>query len=630
MTTKPRSKSSRATDSDAKATKPAAAKRKSSAGKQASPGAATATRTTGAAKKRKPTADESTAAAEPTARKPVAILTPRALRSPGQAAPVAVPSRFADFAARAPVSAWADARRAVTITGDSAPQPVALKLPRGAEITGVTLGDDGTRLGVRVTTPEQGSRIHVFAPDGTGTVHENCVAVSFGPDGDLHLARPKELVHLSRVGDPLGEPRPTGGYLAAQLRSDGAACFPSYGQLRVLLPDGRALALAAGSGPVAAVRMHPTLPLVAGQWVEEGVLRVFAWDDCRVLLEIAAPWCRGVMSLAFAPDGQAIAAIGPGVNVYSLTTGAQVLALPGGREMTGGFVDATTLQIGAGLRSTHSLGAPAELGASVFSLALAGGDRLVLERGGAVELGSIASGERTTTLPVTGAQRVAFARDGAIVMATTGEATLAFDTATGAELFRRPHVGEAAADLAVAPDGASFVVADATLTRVDLDGWRLTTLASADTGFAAVAWSGTTITARRGDIVVAIDADSGALIAEMTPGRDAGPVVATAVVGESLLAATDTALFAAPLAGGSQRGKLVRSDLAGPVVPSRDGRRLFVLVTRGEATEAQLLDPSLSAIARFPADDVTAAAFDPAGARLVFSRDGQLELVDLP
>lgn len=116
----------------------------------------------------------------------------------------------------------------------------------------------------------------------------------------------------------------------------------------------------------------------------------------------------------------------------------------------------------------------------------------------------------------------------------------------------------------------------------------------------------------------------------MTPGRDAGPVVATAVLGDTLLAATDTALFAAPLAGGSLRGKLVRSDLAGPVVPSRDGRRLFVLVARGEATEAQLLDSSLAPIARFPADDVTAAAFDPAGARLVVSRDGQLELVDLP
>lgn len=116
------------------------------------------------------------------------------------------------------MSAWADAKRAVTITGEDAPQPVALKLPRGAEITGVTLGDDGTRLGVRVTTPGQGSRIHVLAPDGAVTVHENCVAVGFGPDGDLYLARPKEIVHLSRAGDSLGEPRPTGGYLAAQLR----------------------------------------------------------------------------------------------------------------------------------------------------------------------------------------------------------------------------------------------------------------------------------------------------------------------------------------------------------------------------------------------------------------------------
>ncbi|MDC0717576.1 WD40 repeat domain-containing protein [Nannocystis bainbridge] len=541
-----------------------------------------------------------------------------------------MPSRHVEFAAGAPVSAWADAKRAVTIAGDGPPQPVALKLPKGAEITGLALADDGARLGVRVTTPGQGSHIVVIAGDGTSVAHDGCVAVGFGDAGELHLARPKELVHLSRTGEPIGQPRLTGGYLAAQLRSDGAACFPSYGQVRVVLPDGRVHALEAGTGAVAATRMHPTLPLVAGQWVDEGVFRVFGWDDGRVLLEVAAPWCRGVLSFAFAPDGGAVAAIGPGAHVYSLTTGAEVLTLPGGREMTGGFVDATTLQIGAGLRTTHPLGAPATIQAPVFSLAVAADGRLALERDGGVELRSLTTGETAATLPVTGAQRIAFARGGAIVIVATGESTLALDATTGAELFRRPHLGELGADLAVAPDGASFVVADATLTRVDLDGWHLTILAAADTGFAAVAWSGATITARRGEAIVAVDANSGALTAEMTVSPGAGPIVATAVFGGSLLAATDAALFAATLAGPSLRGKLVQADLAGPVVASRDGQRLFVAVTVADANEARILDPSFAPLARFLVGDVTAAAFDADSTRLVFSCDGQLELVDVP
>ena len=594
---------------------------------------ATAKKTTAKKAVAKP-ASTKPAVAKPTSAKRPAALVLRALKPVAAAESIAVPSRYAGFAARAPVSVWADARRAVRLErGATAALVLPVKPAKGSEIAGVTVSDDGARVGVLITTPGRDAQIHVVEADGTITIHAGYVAIGFGEHGEVHLARPKEVLQLSREGVASGASRPTGGYLAAQIRSDGAVCFAEYGQLRVLLADGRSVALPAGSGAVAAARMHPTLPLIAGQWRDGGVIRVFDWSDGRLVLEVAALWCRGVLSFTFSPDGEHVAAIGPGVQVFALATSAQVLGLPGGREVTGGFADAATLQTSSGALQTLTLAAPAAANDAVFSLALApDGERIALERGGRVELWSMRSGEKTAELAVTGADRVAFAGGGAVVIVTTSHALVALDATTGALLHTLPFADDVAVEVAVAPDGSQLIVADDALTRLEVGSWRAEVIMRAEAGFSAVAWTGDLITARRGDgAVLALDARSGAIVAEMTmPANEAGALNSTVVIDGWLLAASDEALIGAKLDGAKLRGKLLHRGLAGPVVASADGRRLLVIFEKDDEAEARILGESLAPIGRFAADDITAATFDAGASKLLVSRDGRLEVVDLP
>lgn len=574
------------------------------------------------------------ASKKPASAKRPATLVLRTLKPVSAAESLVVPSRYVGFAAGAPVSVWADARRAVRVErGADAAIVLPVKPAKGSEIAAVTVSDDGTRVGLLITTPGRDAQIHVVEADGTIEVHEGYVAIGFAEHGAVYLARTKEVLRLTREGVASGASRPTGGYLAAHIRSDGAVCFAEYGRLRVLLADGRSVALAAGDGPVAAARMHPTLPLVAGQWIDEGVIRVFDWTDGRQVLEVAALWCRGALSFAFSPDGGHIAAVGPGIVVYALATGVQVLAQPGGRELTGGFADAATLQISGGVLRTHTLAGPAAASDAVFSLAVApDGERLALERGGRVELWSARSGEKLADLTVTGADRVAFAGGGAVLLVTTRDATVALDAVTGALLHTLPLADGSAVEVAVAANGSHVIVADAALTRFEVGSWRAEVLMRDEAGFSAVAYTGDLITARRGDgAVIALDARSGAVVAEMAvPASEAGTLTATRVHGGWLLAASDEALIGAKLDGAKLRGKVLQRGLAGPVVASADGRRLLVITAQDDRAEARILDESLAPIGRFAADNITAATFDAGASRLLVSRDGRLEVVDLP
>lgn len=549
-----------------------------------------------------------------------ATLTPKPLRPAASQAPIAVPSRHAAFAAG--TSVWADAKRVVRITRDGTATPLPIKPSRGAEIADVTLSDDGTRLGVLMTKPGESAKLLVLEPDDTTTTHESTVAIGFATDGDLHLAHPKEIVHVPRDGATQAPTRPTGGYITKQVRSDGAACFGEYGQLRVLLADGTSIILKIGEGPVDSARMHPTLPRIAGQWREEGKLRVFDWTDSRLLLEHAALWCRGVVRFAFSPDGKHLAAIGPGAHVFALTTGTPVLSLPGGRDMTGGFADDDALQIGAGILSSHPLAAPASQTDLVFSLSLSpDGQRIALERGGRAELWSI-TGDKLADLDLTGVDRLAFLDD-TLLAATTPSATFVLDTSSGTIRHRIPH--DTTAELAVA--NASLTLFATTLQHVDLTSGTTTPLSPDLHDLTALARTGDRITAcRAGTTILALDATTGAITHEMTLPADAAPPTSTHLVGDWLLAATDSQLLGARRDQPQPRARVLHRDLAGPVASSPDARRLLILRTN----EAQLFDESLTPLAKFTADDVTAAAFDAHATRLVLTRHGQLEHLDVP
>lgn len=559
--------------------------------------------------------------AKPAASRPAkpATLTLKPLRPAASQAPIAVPSRHAAFAAG--TSVWADAKRVVRIARDGAATPLPIKPPKGAEIADVTLSDDGARLGVLLTKPGENAQLLILEPDGTTTTHESTVAIGFASNGDLHLARPKEIVHAPRDGATQSPARPTGGYITKQVRSDGAACFGEYGQLRVLLADGTSITFKTGEGPVESARMHPTLPLIAGQWREEGKLRVFDWTDGRLLLEHAAPWCRGVLSFAFSPDGEHLAAIGPGAHVFALTTGTPTLSLPGGRDMTGGFIDDDTLQISAGVLSNHPLAAPASQTDLIFSLSLSpDGQRIALERGGRVELWSI-TGDKLADLDLTGVDRLAFLDD-TLLAATTSSATFILDTA-GTVRHRITH--DTTAELAVG--NTSLTLFTTTLQHVDLTSGTTTPLSPDLHDLTALARTGDRITAcRAGATILVLDATTGATTHEMPLPTDAAPPTSTHLVGDWLLAATDSQLFGARLDQPQPRARLLHRDLAGPVVSSPDARRLLVLRTN----EAHILDESLTPLARFTADDITAAAFDAHATRLVLTRHGQLEHLEFP
>ncbi|MFO0559877.1 MAG: hypothetical protein U0269_17795 [Polyangiales bacterium] len=548
----------------------------------------------------------------------------------GGVSPERCPDSFCAVATNAMVSYWGDDQSIARKSGDGALETVATA-PKGAYFIHVATSPNGARFAVVRSTDSGEWRTTLYETDATQRELSGVSILALCDDGRTWVADNKHIRCVNREGAAIGAERETGGYIPAHIREDGHAALPAWSGVEVIDPTGAHIKVAAGNGSTKAVTLHPSLPLVAAQFDEEGALRVIDWQQGTVVFEHTAPWCRGAMTLSFSLDGTKLCVAGPGMIVFDLASQSTVLSIPGGDTITGAFSqDHTLLASRARVFNTLVLGSASSSGGPIFSLAFSRDrSKVAYTRDYKAYVMDTSSGEERPGLvgqdaESTRANDVAIIGDDTLVVRGSGY-VLFVDIAT--QVVRRRVEAETAACIAVSPDHTKLALAGDSLDIIDVASGEQREIARDRDGFAALGWTRSGISAQRlgksssGPIeVYSADPASGEAPSVCAlPKSHSGSAACSFASGGNVVIEASSAVHIGPIAKGKSASKVAMKNLDGPIAFSANGERFAVIHERGEdGGTVYELDASGApvAIARFDAEDAQCLALSDDGSTL--------------
>jgi len=571
------------------------------------------------------------------------------LTTPGSAVLERCPDLFSAFASRAELSCWGDEQSIVRKVGDRALETV-LVAPSGAHFIRVATSPQGSRVAALRTTGASRSVLTLVEGDGTKRELDNVAAFALCDDGRTFIADNTAIRCVDRNGAAVGPARDTGGYVPADLREDGHAAIPMWGGVKLLTPSGEEITIEAGKGPTKTITLHPSLPLVAAQFDDEGMLRVIDWQKREVLFAHSAPWCRGVMTLSFSPDGSRIVAVGPGVTAFDVASGAQLFQLPGGFQVTGGFAQDGNLILASSRTlaklDINAAGAAQELMPSpMFSLGFSrDGSKLAFVRAQRAFMADLRTGEerpgvlsdddacaRVNAVTILGS-------DTLVVHATRedGSCPLLFIDVSTQSVRKRIEAPDVAR-MSVSPDATRLALAGNTLSLYDPATDERVVLATDEHGFGALGWTPAGVSVQRrgpnsmGPIEV-YSLVSGAKPAVCAIAKASAGLADRAFAhGNTVVIVASSALLIGTLDTRKTTSKVFMKNLVA-AAHSGDGRRFAVVDYTSEEGRVYELDDSgaPSAIARFAAKGVHAIELSHDGGLLAVAADTSYAIGPIP